>query len=153
MIYSSKKLHLNQALWLHKPIDVREQMLIWVEWRVKNFKKGLGFGQKNRYLVKFCIQNIVLGVSRIKNPKYFPVELFILVFLTKCLSKCPNSTKPPLPLLRTWRKYFDPLIVRTLLGVSFCYRICTNPLGKMTSWGRPQKMSWRPQDVLTWSHM
>ena len=51
-------------------------MLIWVGWRVKNVKKGLGFGQKNRYLVKFCIQNIVLGVSRRKNPKIFPCGAF-----------------------------------------------------------------------------
>ena len=81
------------------------------------------------------------------------MELFILVFLAKCLSKCPNSTKPPLPLLRTWRKYFDRLNVRTLLGLSFCYRISTNPPGKITSWGRSQKTSRRPQDVPTWSHM
>ena len=81
------------------------------------------------------------------------MELFILVFLAKCLSKCPNSTKPPLPLLRTWRKYFDRLNVRTLLGLFFCYRISTNPPGKITSWGRSQKTSRRPQDVPTWSHM
>ena len=27
----------------------------------------------------------------------FPAEPFFLEFLTKCLSKCPNFTKPPLP--------------------------------------------------------
>ena len=71
MIYSSKKLHLNKALRLHKPIDVREKMCIWVGWRVQNVKKGLGFGQKNHYWVNSCIQSIVLGVSRRKNPKIF----------------------------------------------------------------------------------
>ena len=122
-------------------------MRIWVGWRVKNVKKGFGFWVKNRdcvhLWVKFCIQNIVLGVSRRKNsnifpaelfiPTYFPAELFILVFLTKFLSKCPNSSKPLLPLLRTWRKYFDTLIVRTLQRLPFCYRISTNPFGKITS--------------------
>ena len=43
-------------------------------------KKGLGFGYKNRdYVllwVKFCIRNIVLGVSRRKNPKIFPCGAF-----------------------------------------------------------------------------
>ena len=38
--------------------------------------------------VKFSIQNVVLKVSRRKNS--FPV------FLTRCISKCPSSTKPSL---------------------------------------------------------
>ena len=110
-------------------------------WTVKNVKKCLGFWGKNRdcvhLWVKFCIQNIVLGVSRRKNSKTF-------VLLTKCLSNCPNSTKPPLPLLHTWRKYFDSLTVRNLLGLSFCYRISTNPLGKI----RPEDVPRRHPDVL-----
>ena len=34
-------------------------------------------------------------------PKFFPAGPF-LMFLTKCLSKCPNSTKPPLTLKNFW---------------------------------------------------
>ena len=41
--------------------------------------------------VKFSIQNVVWRVSRRKNAK-----VFFLDFLT-CLSKCPNSKRPPLP--------------------------------------------------------
>ena len=48
--------------------------------------------------VKFSIQNVVLRVSRrkcfLKSPKYFPAMPLFLVFLTKCLSKCPSSTNP-----------------------------------------------------------
>ena len=47
--------------------------------------------------VKFSIQNVVLKVSRRKNSNIFHCGAFFLVFLTKCLSKCPNSTKCPLP--------------------------------------------------------
>ena len=47
--------------------------------------------------VKFSIQNVVLRVSRRKNSKNFPCEVFFIVFLTKCLLKCTNSTKPSLP--------------------------------------------------------
>ena len=47
---------------------------------VKNIKKALVLGVKNRdYVllwVKFCIQNIVLGVSRTKIAKLFPCEAF-----------------------------------------------------------------------------
>ena len=32
-----------------------------------------------------------------KTPKFFPAGPFFRVFLTKWLSKCLNSTKPPLP--------------------------------------------------------
>ena len=37
-------------------------------------------------------QNVVLRVSRRKTPKCFPAGALFLVFLTKCLSKCPSST-------------------------------------------------------------
>ena len=47
--------------------------------------------------VKFAIQNAVLKVSKRKNSKIFPCGAFFLDFLRKCLSKCPNFTKPPLP--------------------------------------------------------
>ena len=47
--------------------------------------------------VKFTIQNVVLRVSKRKNFKMFPCGVFFLEFLTKCLWKCPNFTKPPLP--------------------------------------------------------
>ena len=59
----------------------------------ENQKKCPDFGKKGPdsvYLCpKFSIQNVVLRVSRRKNSK--------IVFLTKCLSKCPNSPKHPLP--------------------------------------------------------
>ena len=32
-----------------------------------------------------------------KTPKFYPMGSFILVFLTKCLLKCPKPRKPPLP--------------------------------------------------------
>ena len=55
-------------------------MRIWVGWRVKNVKKGFRFWVKNRdcvhLWVKFCIQNIVLGVSRRKNSNKFPCGAF-----------------------------------------------------------------------------
>ena len=41
--------------------------------------------------IEFSIQNVVLRVSRQK--------LYFVVFLTKCLLKCPNSTKP----LLSWK--------------------------------------------------
>ena len=47
--------------------------------------------------VKFSIQNVVLRVSRRKSSKNFPCEAFFIVFLTKCLLKCTNSTNPSLP--------------------------------------------------------
>ena len=108
---------------------------------MKNIKKDPGLWEQRldrvHLCVKFCIQNIVSGVSRKKTPKCFFEELFVLVFLTKFLSKCSNSTILSLSLLQTWKKYFDPLTVITLLGLSFCYRIGTNSLGQITSWGRP----------------
>ena len=47
-------------------------------------------------LVKFFIENVVLGVSKKTTSTFLPAESFF-VFLTKCLSKCSRSTKPPLP--------------------------------------------------------
>ena len=46
------------------------------------------------FLVKFSIENVVLLVSRRNN--LFRFRPFFIVFLTKCLSKCSSSTKPPL---------------------------------------------------------
>ena len=42
--------------------------------------------------VKYAIQSIVL-----KAPKFSIAGLFYLDFLRKCLSKCPDFKKPPLP--------------------------------------------------------
>ena len=56
----------------------------------------------NRPWVKLSIQNVFLRLFRKINRKLFPVELFFLLFLTKCLSKCPRSTKPPLPWNISW---------------------------------------------------
>ena len=48
--------------------------------------------------VKLSIQNVVLRVSKRKNLQNVSLRgLFFLVFLTKRLSKCPSSPKPPLP--------------------------------------------------------
>ena len=47
--------------------------------------------------IQSSIQHVILRVSRRKSSKIFPSEAFFLVFLTKRLSRCPNSTKPPLP--------------------------------------------------------
>ena len=52
--------------------------------------------------VIFFIQNVVLRVSRKKNAKVYPVGLSFLVFLTKCLWKCPNSMKPSWPCKNFW---------------------------------------------------
>ena len=67
----------------------------------KNQKKCADFAKKGpdcvHPLVKFIIQNVVFRVSTRKNSEIFPAGLFFIEFLTKCLSKCPNFTKPPLP--------------------------------------------------------
>ena len=56
----------------------------------ENRKKCGGFGNK-------CPMSIDFMVSRRKTTKYFLVGPFFLVFLTKCLLKCPSSMKPLLP--------------------------------------------------------
>ena len=51
-------------------------------------------------------QNVVLGVSNTKNSKMFLCICFFplfLVFLRKCLSKCPSPKTPP---SHTPLKYF-----------------------------------------------
>ena len=64
-------------------------------------KKCPAFGKKGPNCVhpwvESSIQNVVLRVSRGKSAKTFPCGAFFLVFLTKSLSKCLNSAKPPLP--------------------------------------------------------
>ena len=47
--------------------------------------------------IKSSIKNVVLGITRRKDPKIFPRGSFFLVFLLKSLSKCRNSTKLHLP--------------------------------------------------------
>ena len=52
-----------------------------------------------------------------KTPKCFPVGSFFLVFLTKCLLKCPKPMKPPLPWkVSGW--------VHALSHYSFCKKLC-----------------------------
>ena len=67
----------------------------------ENQKKWPDFGKKCPDCVhlyaKFAIQNAVLRTSKRKTSKKFPCEVFFLDFLIKCLSKCSNFTKPPLP--------------------------------------------------------
>ena len=59
-------------------------------WSVKNVKKGLGFGQKNRDWVKFCIQRIVLGVSKRKISKVFPCEGFYSCVFNEMFIEVPQ---------------------------------------------------------------
>ena len=47
--------------------------------------------------LNFSFKMQFLSFSRRKNPKFFPVWPFVLEFLMKCLSKCHNSKKTPLP--------------------------------------------------------
>ena len=71
--------------------------LFFFENRKKYFDFGkIGFDCVHLW-VKFSIQNVVLRVSRRKSSKSFFVGPFLHMFLTKCLSKCPNSMKPSLP--------------------------------------------------------
>ena len=66
----------------------------------ENQKKVPWFEKKDpdsvQFWVKFSIRNVVLRVSRGKNSKRFSYRVFFSCILTKCLSKCPNSTKLPL---------------------------------------------------------
>ena len=63
-------------------------------------KKCLGYGKEGPDCVhpeiKFFIQNVVLRVPRKKFQNVSLQGLF-LVFLMKCLCKCPSSTKTLLP--------------------------------------------------------
>ena len=68
----------------------------------QNWKKCLDFGKKDpncvHLWVESIIQNVVLRVSSRKSSRFFPCETFFLVLLTRSLSKCPHSAKPPLPI-------------------------------------------------------
>ena len=68
-------------------------------WKSKKVSWFLGGKALIHLWVKFSIKNVILRVSRRKKSKTFPCSCsaFFLVFLTKCLSGYPNSTKPPLP--------------------------------------------------------
>ena len=44
--------------------------------------------------VESSFQNVILRVSRRKGSKMFSCRAFFLVYLTKSLSKCPNSNFP-----------------------------------------------------------
>ena len=62
--------------------------------------RGRGEGKCSGFFctwVESSIQNVVVRVSRWKSSKIFPCGAFFLLFLTKSLSMCPNSTKSPLP--------------------------------------------------------
>ena len=69
----------------------------------ENRKKCRHFGKKGadcvHLWVKFSPQNFYFSkeYQEEKTPKYFPAGFFSLVFVTKCLSKCPDSMKPHLP--------------------------------------------------------
>ena len=61
----------------------------------ENRKKYPDFGKKCTNCahpwVESSIQNVVSRVFRRKKSNFFPAGSFFLVFLTKSLSKCPNS--------------------------------------------------------------
>ena len=67
----------------------------------ENLKKCPDFGKKGpdclHLWLKFSIQNVALRVLRKKIIQNFSLQGFLFLFLTKCLSKSPNSTKPPMP--------------------------------------------------------
>ena len=90
----------------------------------ENRKHWSDFGKKGpdcvHLWVKFSIQNVVLKVSRRKKSQIFPCGSFFLLFLTKCLSKCPSFTKPPLP----W-KFFGCAPANSQLNVFPNYLIQT----------------------------
>ena len=66
-------------------------------------------------VLESSIQNVVLRVSRRKSSKNFACgAFFFLVFLTKSLSKCPISTKPPM----SWKRS-GMLLVRTVYSGIF----------------------------------
>ena len=46
--------------------------------------------------VKFFSKNVALRICRRENSQIFPWGAFFLVFLTKCLYKCPNLKRSPL---------------------------------------------------------
>ena len=73
---------------------------------LENRKNYHDFGKKGpdfiRLWVMFPIQNIFLRVSRRKNSKILHCRPFFLVFLTKCLSKCPSSTTFLPPALKSF---------------------------------------------------
>ena len=82
----------------------------------KNWRKCPDFGKKSpdffHLWVKLSIQGVVLRISWRKNSNISLRGLFSLCFQTKYLSKCPDSTKAPLPwkisdcspVLVLWRK-------------------------------------------------
>ena len=93
----------------------------------KNRKKVPWFWKKGSNCVhpwvKSSIQNVVLRVSRGKSSKTFPCRTFFLVFLTKSLSKCFNSTKSPLPQkILVARQYCMSIFKLTNFLYILCYK-------------------------------
>ena len=68
---------------------------------LKIIKKCSGFGKKGPDFlhpeVKFTIPNLVWEYLGQKAPKFSAAGPFILDILRKCVSKCPNFKKCPLP--------------------------------------------------------
>ena len=83
------------------------------------YKKALVLGKKSRgcvhLWVKFCIQNIVLGVSRRKNSKIFPCGAFYSCVFNKMFIEVPlfHETSPAFitPLEKVFRPpHFENII-------------------------------------------
>ena len=68
-------------------------------WPFLKIKKSALILKKKTLLVSIFQLNFLfkIRVSRRKNSKMFYCGSFLLVFLTKCLSKCTSSAKPPQP--------------------------------------------------------
>ena len=120
-------------------------------------KKGLGFGYKNRdYVllwVKFCIRNIVLGVSRRKNPKIFPCGAFYSCVFKEVFIEVPqfHETSPsftthlekvirPHHCENFTRAYF--LLTNKHQSTWKNYVLRTSPEDVLTSSGRPHLVSY-----------
>ena len=76
---------------------------------LKAGKSALILGKKSVNCVQSSIQNVVLRASREKSPKMFACGAFFSMFLTKSLSKCPNSQNLPCP-----ENFLVALLVRTV---------------------------------------
>ena len=115
-------------------------------------KKALVLG-KNIVIVSYFGSNSAFKIQfqeylEEKTPKYFTAELFILVLLTKCLSKCPNSTKPRLPFIMHLEKVFRPPLCESFTRAFFLLPNKHQPTRKNYVL-RTSLLRTSPEDVLT----
>ena len=98
---------LNQGCWISSRNNRRTTSGWRRRWGLpfslfQNWKKYPDFGKKDpncvHLWVESIIQNVVLRLSSRKGFKLVSCRAFFLALLTRSLSKCPNSAKPPLPI-------------------------------------------------------